>query len=60
MAREDAWRKTADYFRSGGRPDDSFVIEECNDAYEADRIAEFYSRIIRDVEHQRDAQRSGC
>jgi hypothetical protein len=55
--REDSWRKTADCFRSGYSPDDSFAIEECNDEHEANRIAEFYSRIIRDVERQRDEQR---
>ena len=58
QAREKSWRKTADYFRSGYNPDDSFVIEPCNDEHEADRIAEFYSRIIRDLERQRDEQRS--
>ncbi len=56
-AREESWRKTADYFRSGYNPDGSFAIEACNDEYEADRIAEFYSRIIREVECQRDEQR---
>ena len=58
QAREESWRKTADYFRSGFNPDDSFVIEECSDEHEADRIAQFYSRIIRDLESQRDEQRS--
>lgn len=56
-AREDSWRKTADYFRSGYNPDVSFLIEECNDEHEADRIAQSYSRIIRGVERQRDEQR---
>ena len=61
-AREESWRMTADYFRSGYIRDDAFAIEECieecNDEHEADRIAEFYSRIIRDVERQRDEQRA--
>ncbi|HEY5297953.1 MAG TPA: hypothetical protein VIK59_08500 [Verrucomicrobiae bacterium] len=52
--REESWRKTADYFRSGHNPDDSFVIEECNGEHEADQIALFYSRIIRDLERQRE------
>lgn len=56
-AREESWRKTAEYFRSGDSADDPFVIEECNDEYEADSIAEFYARIIRDLERQRDEQR---
>ncbi len=57
-AREESWRKTAEYFCSGFNADEDFVIEPCNDEHEADRIAEFYSRIIRDVERQRDEQRS--
>jgi len=57
-AREESWRKTADYFRSGYNPDDSFVIEECNGEYEANQIALFYARIIRNLERQRDEQRT--
>jgi hypothetical protein len=52
--REESWRRTADYFRSGCNPDDSFAIEEGNDEHEANRLAEFYSRIIREIEQQRD------
>jgi hypothetical protein len=58
QAREESWCKTADYFRSGYNPDDSFVIEECNGEYEANQIALFYSRIIRNLERQRDEQRN--
>jgi hypothetical protein len=58
QAREESWRKTAEYFRSGYNADDSFAIEECNDEHEADKIALFYSRIVRDLERQRDVQRS--
>ena len=57
QAREESWRKTADYFRSGYNPDDSFVVEDCNDEHEADRIAQFYARIVRSLECQRDEQR---
>lgn len=57
-AREDSWRKTADYFRSGSNPDDSFVIEECSGEHEANQMALFYARIIRNLERQRDEQRS--
>jgi hypothetical protein len=57
QAREESWRKTADYFRSGYNPDDSFAIEECKEEHEADKIAQFYSRIIRNLERQRDEQR---
>jgi len=35
QAREESWRKPADYFRSCYNPDDSFAIEECNDEHEA-------------------------
>jgi hypothetical protein len=56
-AREESWRTTADYFRSGCSADHPFAIEECSGEHEADRIAETYSRIIRDVERQRDEQR---
>jgi hypothetical protein len=56
--REESWRKTADYFRSGYNPDDSFVIEDCNGEHEANQIALFYARIIRNLERQRDERRS--
>jgi hypothetical protein len=58
QAWEESWRKTAEYFRSGYNADDAFAIEECNDEHEADKIAQFYSRIVRDLERQRDEQRS--
>jgi len=58
QAREESWRRTADYFRSGYNPDDSFVIEECNGEYEANQMALFYARILRNLERQRDEQQS--
>lgn len=58
IAREESWRKTAEYFRSGYNPDDSFVIEECSGEQEANQLALFYGRIIRNLERQRDEQRS--
>ena len=58
QAREESWRKTADYFRSGYNPDDSFAIEECGGEYEANQIALFYARIIRNLERQRDERRT--
>jgi len=58
QVREESWRRTADYFRSGYNPDDSFVIEECNGEYEANQMALFYARILRNLERQRDEQRS--
>jgi hypothetical protein len=53
--REESWRKTAQYFRSG-ELDHAFIIEECNDEREANEIASFYARIIRNLERQRDEQ----
>ena len=58
QAREESWRRTADYFRSGGIADGSFEIEECNGEYEANQMALFYARILRNLERQRDEQRS--
>ncbi len=58
QVREDSWRRTGDYFRSGQNTDDSFAIEECNGEHEANDMALFYSRIIRNLERQREEQRS--
>ena len=55
--REESWRRTGDYFRSGNL-DDAFAIEECNGEHEANQIALFYARIIRNLERQRDEQRT--
>lgn len=40
-----------DYF-----PDDSFICEECSGYEEAQRLADWYGRIISSIEHQIDAQ----
>ena len=58
QVREESWRRTADYFRSGNIPDDSFQIEECNGEHEANHMALFYARILRNLVRQRDEQRS--
>jgi hypothetical protein len=55
--REESWRKTGNYFRSGGL-DDALAIEECNGEHEANQIALLYARIIRNLERQRDEQRT--
>lgn len=55
-ARATAWRLTATYHETGEAPD-GFVIEECNDAEEARRIAEHYQRIIMQVVEQWEGQR---
>ena len=52
--REESWRNTAIYLRDGYFPDDTFVCEECSDEQEAENIANFYQRIILNLEQQRD------
>ena len=52
--REESWRIIADFFRSSQTRDDSFAIEERSGEYEATQTALFYSRIIRDLEDQRE------
>jgi hypothetical protein len=54
-ARADAWEKTARHYRTGELPPD-FIIEECNGADEAERIAAHYRAIIAKVRSQREAQ----
>ena len=58
QARAESWLRTSDYFRKGYNPDVPFVIEECNGEHEANEIPLFYSRIIRNLERQRDEQKS--
>ena len=52
-ARADAWTKTADYHRTGKSPPD-FIVEECNDADEALRIATHYLSIIAKIQQQEE------
>lgn len=54
-ARAAAWRLTANYLESGEAPD-GFVIEECDDAEEARRIAEHYQSILDQLAMQKAAQ----
>jgi len=54
-ARAAAWTKTADYHRTGTSPPD-FIVEECNDADEANRIATHYRSIIAKIRKQQEAQ----
>ena len=54
-ARAEAWEKTADYHRTGHSPPD-FIVEECNDADEANKIAAHYRSIISKIQKQREAQ----
>lgn len=50
-----AWEKTRDYHLTGESPPD-FIVEECNDEWEASRIAEHYRSIILKIQEQRRAQ----
>jgi hypothetical protein len=54
-ARAEAWEKTAQYHRAGESPVD-FIVEECTDADEADRIAAHNRLIISKIREQREAQ----
>ena len=55
-ARANAWRLTAGYLVTGSAPD-GFVIEECDDSEEAQRIADHDQRIIETVIEQQASQR---
>lgn len=50
--RADSWRETATYLETGHASRDDFIAEECNDAEEAQNIADHYERIIRSIESQ--------
>ena len=54
-ARANAWRLTAEYLETGSASD-RFVIEECNDADEARRIAEHYQRVLNTIVRQQEEQ----
>lgn len=54
-ARAEAWEKTADYHRTGESPAD-FIVEECNDADEAENISAHCRSIISKIQKQREAQ----
>lgn len=53
--RAEAWEKTAEYHRTGHSPPD-FIIEESNDANEADSIASHYRSIIAKIRKQQEEQ----
>lgn len=53
--RANAWGLTAEYLETGEVPD-GFMIEECNDAEEARRLAEHYRRILRSLVQQQAEQ----
>ena len=53
--RAEAWERTAVYHRTGVAPD-GFLVEECNDVAEAERIANhcrsILATIVQQTEHQ--------
>ncbi len=49
--RMEQWAYTADYLRTG-RISKPYPIEECSDADEAQRLADYYGSIIRSIEEQ--------
>jgi len=55
-AREQAWRETAEYRRTGEIPRPDFICEECTDATKAQKLAEHYERITTTIRNQRKAQ----
>ena len=55
--RLEAWRNTAEFYRTGVLPTEWFVAEECNGEHEAQAIADIYASLIRKIESQREAQR---
>ena len=55
-SRQESWKNTAVYLRDGFFPDDAFVCEECDNADEAERIADHYKRIITSHQRQVDTQ----
>lgn len=55
-ARATAWRRTATYLETGEAPE-GFVVEECSDQDEAQRLTEHYERIVADLVQQQTEQR---
>ena len=54
-SRAKAWEKTVNFHRTGESPPD-FIVEECTDADEADKIATHRRSIITKIQKQREAQ----
>ena len=53
--RAEAWERTAQFHRTGEASPD-FIVEECRDAEEAEKIAAHYRDIISKILKQREAQ----
>ena len=54
--RSKSWHGTAQYMDRGHSDRDDFIIEECRDAEEAQKIAAHYDRIIASIEAQIEPQ----
>ena len=54
--RQESWANTAIFLRDGYISDDAFAAEECSDPDEAEKIADYYDRIVRTIEAQVHAQ----
>lgn len=56
-SRAEAWENTAVFLRTDEIPDeDFFLIEECSEPEEADKVAEHYRSIISKIRKQMEAQ----
>ena len=55
QCRAEAWEKTAVYHQTGFVPD-GFLVEECNGAEEAERLARHYRAIIATIVKQTEYQ----
>ena len=57
QVRADSWLRTAEYLKTGEMSDDSFfIIEECSEHEEADRLAARYLDIIKNLRSQMQGQ----
>jgi hypothetical protein len=64
--RQESWANTAIYLRDQPSsatarqadyfPDEAFLCEECSDPDEAQRLVDWYQRIIANIERQLDEQ----
>jgi hypothetical protein len=54
--RAEAWERTADHLRTRESPPD-FLVEECSDSDEANKIAAHYRLIISEIHRQMEADR---
>lgn len=58
QCRQQSWANTAIYLRDGYFPDEGFVCEDCSDPDEAQKLSDWYGRIITNIKRQVDDHRS--